>query len=78
MDKIRIVLTDQFEAKSSTGRIYELSENTTQIKTTFSNDSKNGWIDGIKQYSVRSGGSANKLSPTEFHILASGEDATRI
>lgn len=78
MDKTRIVHTDQFEVKSSTGRIYELSEQTTQIKTTFESNSKMGWINGNKHYSVRSGGSANKLSQTEFHILASGEDATRL
>ena len=77
MDKTRVVQTDQFEVRSSTGRIYELSEETTQIKTTLVNDSETGWIDENKHYNVRSGGSANKLSQTEFHILASGEDAIR-
>ena len=78
MDKTRVVQTDQFEVRSSTGRIYELSEQTTQIKTTFVNDSETGWIDGNKHYKVRSGGSANKFSQTEFHILASGEVAIRL
>ena len=78
MDRTRIVNTDQFEVKSITGRIYEIFEQTTQTKTSFGDDSNTGWIDGAKQYKVRSGGCANKLSQTAFHIFASGEDATRI
>ena len=78
MDRTRVVNTDQFEVKSITGRIYEIFEQTTQTKTTFGGDSDTGWVDGAKHYKVRSGGCANKLSQTGFHILASGEDATRI
>ena len=78
MDTTRIVNTDQFEVKSITGRIYEIFEQTTQTKTTCGGDSDTGWVDGAKHYKVRSGGCANKLSQTGFHILASGEDATRI
>ena len=78
MDTTRIVNTDQFEVKSITGRIYEIFEQTTQTKTTFGGDSNTGWKDGVKHYKVRSGGCANKLSQTGFHILASGEDAIRI
>lgn len=78
MSKTRTVQTDLFEAKSKTGRIYVISEQTTQIMTTFLDNSNTGWMDGTKHYKVRSGGSANKLSEAEFHILASGEDATRL
>jgi hypothetical protein len=78
MNKTRTIQTDLFEAKSKTGRVYAISEQTTQIMTTFLNGSNTGWMDGTKHYKVRSGGSANKLSETEFHILASGEDATRL
>ena len=78
MDTTRIVRTDLFEVKSGTGRIYEISEQTTQTKTTPADGSNMGWIEGAKQYKVRSGGSASKLSQTEFHIIASGEDAIRI
>jgi len=78
MNKTRTVQTDLFEAKSKTGRVYVISEQTTQIMSTFLDNSNTGWMDGTKHYKVRSGGSANKLSDTEFHILASGEDATRL
>lgn len=78
MNKTRTVQTDLFEAKSSTGRVYVISEQTTQIMTTFLDNSNTGWIDGTKHYRVKSGGSANKLSETEFHIVASGEDVTRV
>ncbi|MDF9773331.1 hypothetical protein [Pseudomonas baetica] len=78
MKKTRTVQTDLFEAKSKTGRVYVISEQTTQILTTFLDNSNTGWIDGSKCYKVRSGGSANKLSETDFHILASGEYATRL
>ena len=78
MDRTRVVNTDQFEVKSNTGRIYEIFEQTSQTKTTLGGDSDTGWIDGAKHYKVRSGGCANKLSQSKFHILASGEDATRI
>ena len=78
MDKTRIVNTDLFEVKSATGRIYEICEQTIQIKATCADGIKAGWISGNRRYKVRSGGSANKLSHTEFHILASGEDANRL
>lgn len=53
---------------------------TTRIVNTdqFEVKSITGWMDGAKHYKVRSGGCANKLSQTGFHILASGEDAIRI
>jgi hypothetical protein len=78
MNKTRTVQIDLFEAKSKTGRIYVISAQSTQIMTTYLDNSNTGWMDGTKHYKVRSGGSANKLSETEFHILASGEDATRL
>jgi hypothetical protein len=78
MNKTRTIQTDLFEAKSKTGRVYVISEQTTQIMTTFLDNSNTGWMGGTKHYKVRSGGVANKLSETEFHILASGEDATRL
>jgi len=72
------VQTDLFETKSKTGRVYEISEQSTQIMTTVLDNSITGWMDGEKTYKVRSGGFANKLSENEFHIFASGENATRI
>jgi hypothetical protein len=78
MDRTRVVSTDQFEVKSISGRIYEISEETTQTKSTFGGDSNTGWLDGAKHYKVRSGGTAYKFSQTGFHILASGENASRI
>lgn len=78
MIKARTVRTDLFEAKSQTGRTYEIEELTTQFMTTGLDGSNSRWLDQAIHYHVRSGGSANKLSQTEFHILASGEDATRI
>lgn len=70
--------TDLFEAKSKTGRVYEIFEQSTLIMTAVPDNSDTGWIVETKNYKVRSGGFANKLSENEFHIFASGENATRI
>lgn len=78
MDKTRIVRTDLFEARSSTGRIYEIEEMTTQTMTTGADGANAGWTQSSRHYQVSSGGHAHKLSHTEFHILASGEEAVRI
>lgn len=78
MNRTRTVQTDLFETKSKTGRVYEISEQSTLIMTTFLDSSDTGWMVETKTYKVRSGGFANKLSENEFHIFASGENATRI
>lgn len=78
MNRTRSKQTDLFETKSKTGRVYEIFEESTQIMTTGLDNSNTEWVDGAKIYKVRSGGFANKLSEKEFHIFASGENATRI
>jgi len=78
MSKTRIVQTDIFEAKSKTGRIYVIAEQTIQVMRTLEDESNTGWMDGAKYYLVKSGGTAKKLSVTEFHLIASGENATRM
>ena len=78
MNRTRTKKTDLFEAKSKTGRVYEISEQSTPLMTTFLSNSNTGWMNETKHYKVRSGGFAKKLSENEFLILASGENATRI
>jgi hypothetical protein len=78
MSRTRTVQTDLFETKSKTGRVYEITEQSTLIMTTVLDNSDTGWMVETKHYKVRSGGFANKLSENEFHIFASGENATRI
>ena len=78
VNRTRTVQTDLFETKSKTGRVYEISEQSTLSMTTVLNNSDTAWIVETKTYKVRSGGFANKLSENEFHIFASGENATRI
>lgn len=70
--------TALFESISKTGRVYEITEQSTLIMTTGLNNSDTDWAVETKIYKVRSGGFANKLSENEFHIFASGENATRI
>jgi hypothetical protein len=77
VEKTRVKQTDLFEVKSITGRVYEVSEQTMQIMTTFLNGSNTGWLDGTKRYVVISGGSVIKVSENDFFIVASGETATR-
>lgn len=78
MNKKQIVQTDLFKAKSESGKVYEISEQTTQIKTIFMDNTDTGWMNGSKSYLVRSGGLANKISDTEFEIVTAGEIATRL
>lgn len=70
--------TDLFEIKSKTGRVYEITEHSTLIMTSVLENSNTGWMVETKNYKVRSGGFAYKISENEFHIFASGENATRI
>ena len=78
MDKTRVRQTDLFEVRSKTGRVYEITEQTMQIMTTFLDNSNTGWLDGKKRYLVKSGGSANMLSDSEFYMVSSGENASRV
>jgi hypothetical protein len=78
MTRTRTVQTDLFETKSKTGRVYEITEQSTLTMTNVMENSNSGWLVETKNYKVRSGGFANKLSENEFHIFASGENATRI
>ena len=50
----------------------------TQTMTTGADGANAGWTQSSRHYQVSSGGHAHKLSHTEFHILASGEEAVRI
>lgn len=70
--------TDLFETKSKTGRVYEITEQSTFTMTNVLENSNTGWMVETKNYKVRSGGFAYKISENEFHIFASGENATRI
>lgn len=77
MNKTRIKKTDLFEAVSTSGRIYVVTEQTCQSRAALIDGSYTRWIDGAKQYLVRSGGFATQLEENEFHMLASGENAIR-
>ena len=75
--KRRTVTTARFKAKGESGRIYEIIEQADQLfEQPLSGPGK--WKTGTKEYLVSTGGSANKISDTEFHIVLTEENATRI
>jgi hypothetical protein len=78
MGKQRQVQTDAFEVKTESGQTFTVQEVTTQILQELLDGSNTGWMNGSKQYKVRGGGYANKVSDTTFEIVATGERATRV
>lgn len=76
--KTRLQQTDAFQAKTESGKLYGITEFTEQMYQETLSAADNGWIDGMKEYRVSSGGHANQKSKTVYEIVATGEMATRI
>ena len=78
MAATRVIQTDQFEVKGSSGNVYTITEETTQLDGTTISDKHTRWINGLAGYTVQGGGAANKSASGEFVIVATGESCVRI
>jgi len=78
MATTRIIQTDQFQVKGSSGKVYTITEETTQHDGTTISDTHTQWKNGLAGYTVQGGGAANKSASGEFVIVATGESCVRI
>ena len=77
MSQTREKKTDEFKVQGESGRIYTISQYTTQILPG-SLSGTNSWMDGSKKYFVSGGDRANKIDDQFFHIVGADESAKRL
>lgn len=70
--------TDAFRAGGDDGKTYDVHEFTQYVGFTALEHGRTEWTPGLKSYRLRDGNAVNKVTDTEFVVVASGVKVTRM